>query len=92
MPYTVLEAMAAGLPIAATKVGDVPNMVSAENLPYVVARDDGAVAGALRQLLRDATLRGRIGTANQKMAFATYDQSAMFAAYADLYGLAGPRG
>jgi glycosyltransferase involved in cell wall biosynthesis len=91
MPYTVLEAMAAGLPIVSTEVGDVPHMVAPENLPYVVARDDLAVAEALGQLLRDATLRRRVGTANQQMAFATYDQRAMFAAYAELYGLASPR-
>jgi glycosyltransferase involved in cell wall biosynthesis len=89
MPYTVLEAMAAGLPVAATRVGDVPYMVAPENLPYVVAREDGSVATALRQLLQDAALRRRIGAANQKMAFATYDQNTMFAAYAELYGLTG---
>jgi glycosyltransferase involved in cell wall biosynthesis len=91
MPYTVLEAMAAGLPIAATKVGDVPNMVAPENLPYVVARDDAAVAGALRDLLLDATRRRRVGKANQQTAYAKYDHSAMFAAYAELYGVAAPR-
>jgi glycosyltransferase involved in cell wall biosynthesis len=88
MPYTVLEAMAAGLPIATTEVGDVPHMVAPENLPYVVARNDAAVAGALRQLLGDAMVRRRVGGANQQMALATYDQSAMFAAYAALYGVA----
>jgi glycosyltransferase involved in cell wall biosynthesis len=91
MPYTVLEAMAAGCPIVATNVGDVADMVAPENRPYVVARDDTAIASALRELLSDAALRKRIGAANRQMAFATYDQRAMFSAYADLYGMELPR-
>jgi glycosyltransferase involved in cell wall biosynthesis len=88
MPYTVIEAMAAGLPIAATQVGDVPIMVAAENTPYIVARDDDAVAAALQALLADRGLRARIGKANQLKAQSEYDQSAMFAAFAKLYGSA----
>jgi glycosyltransferase involved in cell wall biosynthesis len=91
MPYTILEAMAAGRPIAATDVGDISAMVALENRPYVVAPTDEAVAAALRALLLDVALRTRIGNANRQMAFATYDQSAMFRAYADLYGMGLPR-
>jgi hypothetical protein len=39
-------------------------------------------------LLADPRLRHSVGDANQKKAFATYDQSAMFGAYAGLYGIA----
>src|SRR5260221_9891057 len=38
MPYAVLEAMSAPLPVAATAVGDIPTMVSEENRPFVVER------------------------------------------------------
>jgi glycosyltransferase involved in cell wall biosynthesis len=91
MPYTVLEAMAAGLPVVATDVGDIAQMVAKENRSYVVARDDTAIADALHQLLLDAPLRGRVGNANRHKALATYDQSTMFAAYADLYGIGTAR-
>ena len=39
MPYTVIEAMAAGLPVVATDVGDIAQMVTLDNLPYVVHAD-----------------------------------------------------
>jgi L-malate glycosyltransferase len=66
MPYAVVEAMAARLPIVATAVGDIALMVSDENRPFIVARDDrpGLVA-ALAQLCSDQGLRRRLGQANR---------------------------
>lgn len=85
MPFSVLEAMATGLPVAATRVGDVPAMLSPENLPHVADLDDAALADALRPLLTDGALRGRIGSANRAKAERDYDEETMFAAYAELW-------
>jgi len=85
MPYTVLEAMAAGRAIATTNVGDIRHMVSPENQPFIVPCDDDALAGALTALLTDAPLRRRLGEANRIRARATYDEAGMFEAYAGLY-------
>ena len=91
MPLSVLEAMAAGLPVAATDVGDVAAMVAAANAPFVVARDATALAAALAQLLADAGLRRQVGTANRARAGQDYDQADMLAAWGGLLG-AGPEG
>jgi glycosyltransferase involved in cell wall biosynthesis len=85
MPISVIEAMAAGLPVAATAVGDVPAMLAEANLGNIVARDDAALAGSLAALLDDADLRRRIGAANRARALAMFDQERMFAAYAALF-------
>jgi glycosyltransferase involved in cell wall biosynthesis len=85
MPYSVLEAMAAGLPLAATDVGDVRKMVAAENDPFVVARNVMALAGVLRELLDDPPSRNRIGIANREKACREFDQGRMLSAYADLF-------
>src|SRR3546814_13453089 len=39
-PISLVEAMAADLPIVATAVGDIPVMVSTDNRPLIVERDD----------------------------------------------------
>ena len=88
-PISVVEAMAAGLAVAAPDVGDVAAMVSAANRPFVVpAGDEGALAEAIERLAADASLRSAIGTANRARARAEYDEAAMVAAYRAVYGAA----
>jgi L-malate glycosyltransferase len=87
MPYGVIEAMAARLPVAGTDVGDIASMVSPDNRPFIVARDDERkFARALGELLDDTAKRTDIGQANQTRAHTQFDQAAMFAAYAKLFG------
>lgn len=88
-PISVVEAMAAGLPVAAPAVGDVAEMVSAENRSLICApHDDAALAGTLLALASDGGLRARIGAANRAHAQAHYDEQAMIAAYRQVYAQA----
>jgi glycosyltransferase involved in cell wall biosynthesis len=85
MPLGVLEAMAAGLPIAATAVGDVAKMVAEANIPFVV--DAGpAFEKALKTLAANAALRQQIGAENAKRAAQLFDETVMAARYAELIG------
>jgi glycosyltransferase involved in cell wall biosynthesis len=84
MPFSVLEAMASGLAVASTDVGDVKAMLAPENLPHVAAPDDAALAAALRPLVQDAALRATIGQANRARAERDFDEEAMFQAHAAL--------
>ncbi len=84
MPLAVLEAMAAGLPVAATEVGDVAEMLAPENRPFVVAPDAARLAGILATLLDAPDLRRALGAANRTRAEREYGQAAMFARYAEV--------
>jgi glycosyltransferase involved in cell wall biosynthesis len=81
MPLSVLEAMASGLPVASTDVGDVRQMLATENSPFVVALDETALAQSLMSLLNDGGLRARIGRSNRERAEDAFGQVGMFEAY-----------
>ncbi|WP_324827999.1 glycosyltransferase [Qipengyuania zhejiangensis] len=88
-PLSVVEAMAAGLPIAAPAVGDIAHIVSEPNSEFIsLARDEGELAEALLQLSINKELRHRIGEANRAKARAQFDQDRMIATYRRLYSSA----
>ena len=85
-PISVVEAMAAGLPVIAPPVGDVRAMVSAENLPFMPEHaGEVALRDALQTLATDPDARARIGAANRTKACGEFDEAQMIARYAALY-------
>ena len=83
MPLSVIEAMASGLPVVSTDVGDVKTMVSEANARFVTSMD--AFGAALRDLTADPVLRTRLGADNRAKAHRDFDQATMFATYGALW-------
>ena len=90
-PISVIEAMAAGRPVAAPRVGDIGTMVSSENAALLADPGDAEwLAASIARLAGDAELRHRIGNANRERARAEYDDARMVERYRALYfGLMG---
>ncbi len=87
MPLSVLEAMAAGLPIAAVGVGDIASMVAPENAPFVTPLlNDSALIASLLELAGNASLRAQLGRANREAALDRFDIHLMAARYAAVFG------
>lgn len=64
MPLALLEAMAAGLPVIATEVGGVPELVRHELTGFLVpAGDASALAGRVLALLEDPATHAAMGSA-----------------------------
>jgi len=85
-PLSVLEAMAAGLPVVSTAVGGVPELVQdgATGL-LVTAGDAHALAEAIVQMGRDPMRRAVMGDAARQTALQRFDVRVMSRAYAALY-------
>jgi len=85
MPNALLEAMAAGLPVAAVDVGDVRAIVAPENRALIVPRDDlDSFSKAIGTLVADPNLRRQLGDLNRQRVVSEYRQEQMFAAYEKL--------
>lgn len=85
-PLSVVEAMAAGLPVAAFGVGDIRAIVAEPNRALVAPPGDiGALGAALARLAADPALRARLGAANRERARERFDFAAMLAAYEAVY-------
>ena len=86
MPSSLLQAMAASLPVIATDVGDVKWILSEDNAPFVVAKhDEAAFAAGLAALLGDPALRARLARANQARVRAEFPEERMFQAYGKIF-------
>jgi glycosyltransferase involved in cell wall biosynthesis len=85
MPLSVIEAMASGLPVVTTDVGDVRTMLAPENAPFLSSREDADVARLLALLLASPDERARLGAANRAKAQREFDQATMFTAWHSLW-------
>jgi glycosyltransferase involved in cell wall biosynthesis len=86
MSNTLLEAMAAGLPVLASDVGGNRELIESERSGLLFSSGDvGALAGQLARLLASADLRARLGAAAQLRAHSEFSLEAMLARYAALY-------
>ena len=68
-PVAVIEACALGLPVIATNVGGIADLLTDNETALLVPdNDDKAMAAAVMRLLRDPDLAGRLSANGRKLA------------------------
>jgi glycosyltransferase involved in cell wall biosynthesis len=82
---TILEAMAASLPVIVTAVGGTPEVVTADCGLLIPPRDARALAGAVGQLAADPEGARARGAAGRARVEALFTIERMVASYADVY-------
>jgi glycosyltransferase involved in cell wall biosynthesis len=92
MPMAILEAMAAGLPVLATRVGGVPDVVAhGETGLLVPASDAGALSAGLVRLATDRELRLAMGRAGAERCRERWDSETMIDTYLEVMERAAAR-
>ncbi len=86
MPISLLEAMATGLPVAATNVGDVFEMVADSGKELIVpVAAEGQFARALEDLVSNSTFRTSLGADNRLKCIQEFSEATMIERYAERY-------
>jgi glycosyltransferase involved in cell wall biosynthesis len=91
LSLTLLEAMATGLPVVATRVGGNPEVVAnGETGLLVPARDPHTLAEAMLQVARDEELQREMGREGRERVERYFDVHHMVAGYERLYRHSAP--
>lgn len=86
IPLTIIEAMAAGIPVVSTAVGGIPEMVTTGETAFLHDSGDAdGLAGSIVKLANDEALRSRVIDAARQRAFDVFSREQMLASYAKLY-------
>lgn len=86
LPMSLVEAMAAGLPVVATAVGGVPELVEDQVTGYLVPpRSPEALAEALTSVLTDPQKRRQMGEAAQRKSLERHHPSNVARRHEELY-------
>ncbi len=86
LPVSMLEAMAAGLPVVATPVGAVPSIIQAgKNGLLVPVGDVPRLRAALLSLVEDPQLRAQLGAAGRQLVEARYSVDRVAGELLDIY-------
>ena len=88
LPMVILEAMSTGKPIAATRVGGIPELITeGESGLLVEPRDHQALAGSLVSLLQNSELSEKLGKAAQRRVEEHFSVDKMVKSYLSLYNV-----
>lgn len=86
LPFSLIEAMAAGLPIVASDIPTIEGMITDDiHGKLVPVRDAHALADAVAELISDVATRRRMGSAGRAKAVETYDRKVFIERIAALY-------
>lgn len=86
LPMTVIEAMAMGIPVVATRAGGLGDLIEDGVTGALVnVGDDAGMAAAIGRLLGDADLRARMGRNGRATAQDRFRAAAVAAKYRDVY-------
>lgn len=93
LPIVILEAMARALPVVATRVGGVPEVVEDGRTGILVEPEDvTALAGAIDWLAQDPSRREAMGSAGARRAAELFDPEAIASRLIALYAEVRARG
>lgn len=85
MPISILEAMSAGLPIIATKVGDIPFVINDGTGILIPSGNSQAIADKIAYLLDNPSMRSQLGRAGRDYVLTKHSLDAWYDSLMEVY-------
>ena len=85
IPLTLIQAAQAALPIVATSVGSISDIVIDQSTGYLTEKSPSAMADAIEKLVRDPELRKMMGSAGKARANQYFSLERMITDHGNLY-------
>jgi len=86
LPYTILEGMACGRPVIATRVGGIPDLVQDGETGFLIPPDDdAALADKLAVCVRDRALVAHLGTGGRARLVKEFSMDRCLSLHLDMY-------
>ncbi len=87
VPQAITQAMAMGLPVVATSIGGIPEVVQHDVTGLLVpANDVSMLTKSLLRLIEDDSLRTRLGQKGRELIVGSYSLESMIDKIEDMYG------
>ena len=85
MPIALIEAQLASIPVVATDVGSVSEVIINEKTGFVCSKSNGELIKAISKLAESKSLRTKFGTNGKAHALKIFSEKQLISAHKDLY-------
>ena len=85
MPIALIEAQLAAIPVVATNVGSVPEVILHNKSGLICSKSDGELIAAIKKLANSKSLRSKFGKAGKVHALKNFSEKNLISAHKKLY-------
>ena len=85
MPIALIEAQLAAIPVVATNVGSVPEVVLHNKSGLICSKSNDELIAAIKKLAQSKTLRSKFGKAGRVYALKSFSEKNLISAHKKLY-------
>ena len=85
MPIALIEAQLAGIPVVATNVGSVPEVILHNKSGFICSKSNDELISAIKKFAKSKSLRSKFGKAGRVHALKSFSEKNLISAHKKLY-------
>jgi glycosyltransferase involved in cell wall biosynthesis len=85
MPIALIEAQLAAIPVVATNVGSIPEVILHNKSGLICSKSDDELIAAIKKLAKSKSLRSKFGRVGRVYALQSFSEKNLISAHKKLY-------